>query len=120
MSYVGAVLIVVWVVGILCLGGLYLNDLRRVYNCFVPGALQTSPMDRLGSYGLLRFRFSRIDPELLTETGRVYRASAILHERLSLTWGICGFIVIVSYFVAVPPSRPQPAGPAPGLLPKYS
>jgi hypothetical protein len=98
MSYLGGSLICVWIVGILCLEGLYLNDIRRVNNNYVAGALQAAPIYRLGSDLFLHFRFLRIDSALLTEAGRAYRTSAIMHERLRLAWRIGGFIAIAGYF----------------------
>ena len=98
MSNVGASLLVTWILGELCFLGLFLNDARRVYNNFVPGAFQTASIFRLGSNLGWRFRFSRIDPSLLNETGRLYREGAVRHERLELVWRVGGFILVVCYF----------------------
>ena len=102
MSSIVIGLIALYIVGTLVLAGLYLNDVRRVYNNFIPGALQTAPIKWLGAdssllWLSLHFRFSRIDPDLLTEIGRTHRNRAIRHERLIFAWFICGFIVI-GYF----------------------
>ncbi len=88
-------LIAIWGLGILVLPAIYLNDLSRVHNNFLPGSLQTAPPSRLGSY-YGSFRFSRIDPELLTESGRIYRQRGILHERICFAWLLLGFIAILT------------------------
>lgn len=46
--------------------------------------------DRFG-----HFSYTRIDPERLTETGRVHLKRLIRYERIELWWRIVGFLVIV-------------------------
>ena len=99
MNYVGASLVTAWIAGALCLEAMYWNGIRRVYNNFVPDAFRKASIYRLGSDRGWHFRFSRIDPALLTENGRIYCKKAVALERLRLAWHICGFIVIVSYFL---------------------
>jgi len=90
-------LIALWGFGILVLPAIYLNDLRCLHNNFLPGSLQTARSSRLGSY-YGRFRFSRIDPELLTESGRIYRERGFLHERICIAWLLLGFIAILTSY----------------------
>jgi hypothetical protein len=110
MNYVGASLVTAWIAGALCLEEMYWNDIRRGYNNnFVPDALPKASIYRLGSDCTWHFRFSRIDPALLTETGRICCKKAAVLERLRLAWHICSFIVKATfcYRMSVSPSGTQ-------------
>lgn len=127
MTYVFAVLVAIWVCGLLFVAGQYLNDLRVVLNNVLPGTqlamLPQRPnwvrdaagvvsvptlegliltgtaltIGRVFRLEQLECRISKADPTCLTEAGRRQLDTAARHERFALAW-IAGGIVTVILF----------------------
>ena len=125
MAYLLAVLVLVWVCGVLFVAGRYLNDLRLVLNNVIPGAqfsvLPQRPnwlrdaagivsvptleglvlagaaltIGRVFKLDSLECRISRCDPACLTEAGRLHLDRAARHERFAFAWMVGGVAVVV-------------------------
>jgi len=93
MTYLADGLTAVWVIGTFVLAGVHLNDHRRVFNNLVPGAALTG---HIWDWMLRKHSLIKIDPALLNETGRTYRAKAIRNERIMFAWMFGGFFLIMS------------------------
>ena len=90
MSYLANGFIAIWIVGILVLAGVYLNDIRRILNNLVSGA---SLAGHLWTASLRKHSLINVDPALLNETGRAYVKKAIRNQRIALVWGLGGFLI---------------------------
>lgn len=124
MTFLAIGIIAVWLVGLLCIAGLYLNDIRLVLNNHVlekraSTDCRQSPPPYLAAASLVvpsildlmlaavLFLLSRrsprfderiagkIDPASLNETGRAHLQRTIRHEWAMLAWIVGGFIVMV-------------------------
>lgn len=122
MTYLVAVLVLIWVCGLLLVAGRYLNDMRVVFNNVVPGAQVTLlPLrpnwvrDAAGLVSLADLIFaglaltvgrllkldrwdsaslSRCDPTCLTEAGQLHLKRVAGHERFALGWMAGGLLLL--------------------------
>lgn len=95
MTYLSIALIVVWLAAVLFFCGRYLNDLRLVMNNLTPEAGYSDFM-KPARFWRYHFRFSGVDPERLTETGRAHLKRAINTERIIFALMISGFALFAS------------------------
>ena len=93
MIYVANGFLVLWLAGLLVLTGVAMNDIRLVLNNLVPGARYSDFCT-----GLRLRLMSRIDPDRLTEAGRMHQKRAARHELIMLAWVVCGAILLVWLF----------------------
>ena len=97
MIYVANGFLVLWLSGLLVLTGVAMNDIRLVLNNLAPGASYSDFCT-----GLRLKLMSRIDPDRLTDAGRMYQKAAARHELILLTWIVCGAILLAFLFSRVP------------------
>jgi hypothetical protein len=125
MTYVLAVLAVIWICGLIFVTGQYLNDLRVVLNNVLPGAQLSLLLQRpnwarnaagvvsvptleglvLAGAALtvgrvfkldhLECRISKCNPACLTEAGRLHLNNVARHERFALAWMLGGVAAVV-------------------------
>jgi hypothetical protein len=90
MAYLADGLTAVWVVGILVLAAVHLNDIRRLLNNLVPSAPLSG---HIWNWSRRKHSLIKIDPALLNEAGRAYRTKAIRNERIMFAWMFGGFFL---------------------------
>ena len=90
MTYLADGLTAIWVLGILVLAGVHLNDHRRIFNNLLPGAALAG---HIWDWMRRKHSLIKIDPALLNETGRTYRTKAIRNERIMFAWMFGGFLL---------------------------
>ena len=90
------ILIVVWGAGLLFTSVRKVSYLRSIRDHLAPGAAYSDTM-KLG-WSRRGFSFSKIDPERLTETGRIYLTRAIVNGRIMVAWLFGGFLVFACLF----------------------
>ena len=79
MIYIADGFLVFWLAGLLVLTGVAVNDIRPILNNLVPSARYS------GFCTGLRLRLmSRIDPDRLTDAGRMYQKRAARHKLIML------------------------------------
>ena len=92
MTCVPVFLIAVWLIGLIVLLWRWMENIRIIHNNLAPGAAASGYM-KPGLIPILRFRFSRIDPERLNSVGRRRLDSAIWTERVMYVWMSAGLFL---------------------------
>jgi len=96
MNYIPALLIAVWLIGLIVLLWRWMENIRIVHNNLAPGAAASGYM-KPGLIPILWFRFSAIDPEHLNSIGRSHLNGAIWTERVMYVWMTAGLFLAAYY-----------------------
>jgi hypothetical protein len=92
-----AILLIVWLIGLLVLVWRCMEDIRIIHNNLTPDGARSGYM-KPGLISLCYFRFAAIDPMRLNAIGRGRLESAIWNERVMYAWMVAGVFLAAYLF----------------------
>jgi len=97
MTYMSAILVIVWLIGLSMLLWRWMENIRVIHNNLGPECADFGYL-KPGLISLLWFRFSNIEPLRLNSVGRDRLNGAIWNERAMYAWMFVGVLLAAYLF----------------------